>query len=221
MFEILDPLNTTEVTVLDGAAASTTTSDPAHVRALPALGQLSFEGISVIPNGVVYYQDENRPSAIDNGGAYFKFIPSKLWTGSTPITNLDDSPLSSGRVFGLRLGRNSGNTDIGAANHVGRGNWVEITDGQFGGPSNPPAPAVAPVVGRDNLRAAATALKLTSGYRPEDQDIDKGALSQGNVRVCGTNTGQDASTASPNGDNNFGETFCITDGTHEARRSLG
>jgi secreted PhoX family phosphatase len=157
-----------------------------------------------MPNGVVYYQDENRPSATDNGGGYFKFIPSTLWTGGAPITNLDNSPLAAGRVFGLRLGRNSGNTDIGAATHSGRGNWVEVVEGQVIGSTT---------IGRSNLRAAATALKLTTGYRPEDQDIDKGALAGGKVRICGTNTGQDTTATTANGENNFGETFCFTDGT--------
>lgn len=197
MFEILDPLTTTNVTVSAGNALTTTTSDSAHVRALPALGQLSFEGISVLPNGVTYYQDENRPSATDNGGGYFKFIPTTLWVpGSPAITDLANSPLTAGRIFGLRIGRNGGGTDIGGGNNSGRGAWVEVT-------------GTAPI----NLRAAATSLKLHTGYRPEDQDIDKGALAQGKVRICGTNTGQDTSAATANGANNFGETFCITDGT--------
>jgi hypothetical protein len=202
-FEIIDPLHTTGVTVT-GSGASTVIAgvDAANVRRLGALGQLSYEGVSVLPNGVVYYQDENRPSATDNGGGYFKFIPTNLWAGGAPISNLDQSPLSGGRVFGLRMGRNSGNTDIGAGNNTGRGVWAEIVDGQVVGSTT---------INRSNLRAAATALKLFTGYRPEDQDIDKGALAQGKVRICGTNTGQDSAGAG--GDNNFGETFCITDGT--------
>jgi secreted PhoX family phosphatase len=202
-FEILDPLTTTGVTV-SGTGAATTTSDTTRVRYLGALGQLSYEGISIMPNGVVYYQDENRPSATDNGGGYFKFIPTTLWTGNAPITDLNNSPLVAGRVFGLRLGRNGGNADIGAGTHAGRGNWVEVVDGQVIGSTT---------VNRINLRAAATALKLTTGYRPEDQDIDKRAQSLGNVRICGTNTGQDTATTSANGANFFGETFCFTDGT--------
>lgn len=200
-FEIIDPLNTTGVTI-GGSGAGTTITDPngtdesANVQRLGALGQLSYEGISIMPNGVVYYQDENRPSATDNGGGFFKFIPTTLWAGGLPITSLTQSPLNSGRIFGLRMGRNSGNTDIGAGNNSGRGVWVEVT-------------GAAPI----NLRAAATALKLHTGYRPEDQDIDVAARNAGNVRICGTNTGQDTATTSPNGDNNFGETFCITDGT--------
>jgi secreted PhoX family phosphatase len=203
VFEIMDPLHTTGVTV-SGAGAGTTTSDPAHVAARPALGQLSFEGISVLPNGVVFYQDENRPSATDAGGGYFKFIPTSLWAGGAPITSLSQSPLGSGRIFGMRRGRNSGNADFGQANHSGRGVWAEIVDGQLVGSA---------ALSRGNLRQASTALKLSAGYRPEDQDIDKGALARGEVRVCGTNTGQDTATTSANGDNNFGETFCISDGT--------
>jgi secreted PhoX family phosphatase len=113
-------------------------------------------------------------------------------------------------VFALRLGRNSSNTDFGQGNAAGRGVWVEVVDGTLIGTTT---------VNRNNLRAAALALKATTGYRPEDQDIDKKAAANGNVRVCGTNTGQDTTTVKPdgtpnsNGDNNFGTTFCITDGT--------
>lgn len=198
VFEIINPLATTGV-VISGSGARTVISGPdaGNVQRVGALGQLSFEGISVLPNGVVYYQDENRPSATDNGGGYFKFIPATPWVAGSPaITSLSQSPLNSGRIFGLRIGRNGAGVDIGAGNNSGRGNWVEVT-------------GAAPI----NLRASATALKLHTGYRPEDQDIDKGALAAGNVRVCGTNTGQDTATTSPSGGNNFGETWCITDGT--------
>jgi hypothetical protein len=198
MFEILDPLVTTGVTV-SGSGSATATSDPTHVQFLGALGQLSYEGISVLPNGVVYYQDENRPSSSSAGGSYFKFIPTALWSGGAPITDLANSPLAGGHVYGLRIGRNGGNADTGLGNHSGRGVWADV------GVSTNAAPL--------NLRTLATTLKLSAGYRPEDQDIDKGALAQGKVRVCGTNTGQDIPATDPNGGNNFGETFCITDGT--------
>jgi len=207
IFEILDPLHTSNVNVT-GAGLLTASSDNEHVRYIEALGQLSFEGISVLPNGVTLYQDERRPGTTTPGGAYYKFIPTTLWAGGAPITDLNNSPLASGRVFGLRLGRNSGNTDFSQGNNLGRGVWVEVTDGKFG------APTTTPGVDRINLQTAAQVLKLSTQYRPEDQDIDQGALALGNVRVCGTNTGQDtAVSASPNADNNFGTTFCITDGT--------
>jgi secreted PhoX family phosphatase len=57
-----------------------------------------------------------------------------------------------------------------------------------------------------NLRAAAASLKLTGYYRPEDIDIDRGALAQGLVRFCANNTGNESN------DDNWGETICVTDG---------
>jgi hypothetical protein len=42
-------------------------------------------------------------------------------------------------------------------------------------------------------------------------DIDRRALARGNVRFCGTNTGQDLPVGS-GGDNHWGEVYCITDG---------
>ncbi len=196
LFEILDPLHTSNVTV--PAAGFGASSDPAHVVGRPALGQFAFEGLGILPNGVVYLTDENRPGGggLGNpGGAFVKFIPTTLWTGGT-ITSLAQSPWASGSLYGMRLGRNGGNTDVGQGNQIGRGVWVEIT-------------GTAPI----NLRAAASTLKLTSFYRPEDMTVDPEVLAAGNVRVCGTNTGQDIPDSTPNGDNNWGEVYCVTDGT--------
>lgn len=198
IFEILDPLHTTNVTV--PASGFGDSSDPAHVVARPALGQFSFEGLGILPNGVVYLTDENRPGTggIGNpGGALVKFIPATLWTtGAAAISSLDQSPWASGSLYGMRVGRNSNNTDVGQGNETGRGTWLEIT-------------GAAPV----NLRAAAVALKLTSFYRPEDMSVDQDWLADGDVRVCGTITGQDIPDSTPNGDNNWGEVYCLTDGT--------
>src|SRR3569623_225978 len=192
VFELLDPLASTGVTV-SCSGAGTTTSDPAHVAFRPALGQLSFEGIALYPRGVMYFGDENRPGNGNPGGAYFKFIPNTLWSvGGPAITDLANSPLASGSIYGMRIGKRSSNTDYGQANEFGRGVWVPIT-------------GTAPI----NLRAAAVTAKHTSYYRPEDLDIDQQALAAGNVRFCGNNTGEDTQGV----DNHFGETACITDGT--------
>ena len=198
VFEILDPINTTNVTVpASGFGAS---SDPAHVVARPALGQFSFEGVGILPNGVVYVTDENRPGSggVGNpGGSLVKFVPTMLWPAGMPaITNLAQSPWTDGSLFGFRAGRNGGNSDVGQGNEYGRGVWLAIT-------------GAAPV----NLRAAASALKLTAYYRPEDISVDQEALADGDVRFCGTVTGQDVPATSPDGDNHFGEVYCVTDGT--------
>jgi secreted PhoX family phosphatase len=138
----------------------------------------------------MYCGDENRPSQGTAGGAYFKFIPTVPWPGGTAITNLAASPLVSGTVYGLRLGKRSNNTDYGRGSNTGLGILVPVT----------PSLNV-------NLRAAAATLKLTGYYRPEDADIDLEALAAGNVRWCGNNTGNEAE------DRNWGETICVTDGT--------
>jgi secreted PhoX family phosphatase len=67
-----------------------------------------------------------------------------------------------------------------------------------------------------NLRSTALTLKLTSYYRPEDMDIDLVALDDGDVRFCGTNTGQDIE----NSDNHYGEVYCITDGSVDEAGSI-
>jgi len=205
VIEIIDPLNTTGVT-LSGTTLSG--ADAGHVALRTAFGALSFEGFALFPNGVIYYGDENRPGTGGvgaPGGSFFKFVPDTLWvSGSSAITDLSQSPYATGgRVFGFRPGRNGGsfsNADVGQGNEFGRGYWIEIINGQTIGGVN---------VNRSDLRTAAAALRLAAYYRPEDIDIDQKQLALGKVRFCGTNTGQDVQ----NGDNHWGEVYCITDGT--------
>lgn len=189
LFELIDPLHTTGVS-FDGTTFSGGTG-AANLATRPALGKLSFEGVGVLDNGVVYYGDENRPSAGTPGGAYFKFVPTHPWTGGPAIADLAASPLNEGSVFGLRLGKRSGGTDYGQATETGLGTWIPAsTDANF-----------------PNLRAVAASQKLTGYYRPEDLDIDRAAYGAGRVRVCGNNTGNEAT------DHLWGNTICLTDGS--------
>jgi secreted PhoX family phosphatase len=192
LIEILNPLSTTNVSYNRGTGLASGGIGSENVVSRDALGRLAFEGIALYPNGVMYYGDENRPSNGNPGGAYFKFVPTNLWTGSGAITNLNDSPLAGGKVYGLRLGRRSGNTDFGQGSNTGQGIWVDI---------------VAAGQNIASLRAATSALKLTGYYRPEDADIDGKALVAGNVRFCANNTGNESNN------HNWGEAICITDGT--------
>ena len=89
-----------------------------------AMVRLSFEGLAMYANGVTYYGDENRPSNGVAGGAFFKFIPTTLRTGSKPITNLADSPLVADKVYGFRAGIRG--TDYGQASETGMGAWVLV-----------------------------------------------------------------------------------------------
>jgi secreted PhoX family phosphatase len=191
VYELIDPVHTTNVQLNRATGVFSGGTGAQNLIARPALGRLSFEGLAIFPNGVVYYGDENRPSVGTPGGAYFKFIPTSLRNPSAgPITSLDQSPLTAGSIFGLRLGLRSNGTDYGQGTQTGFGRWVPI-------PSAPDP----------DLRAQAAALKLTGYYRPEDIAIDGAALANGNVRWCGNDTGNEDE------DQNYGETLCVTDGT--------
>jgi secreted PhoX family phosphatase len=191
LIEIINPLQTTNVLFNRVTGATSGGTGAANVVTRPAVGRLAFEGIALYPSGVMYYGDENRPANGTAGGAYFKFIPARPWNGA-PITNLADSPLASGSVFGLRLGRRAATPDFGQGSNTGQGNWIPIP--------NAGLPAT-------RLRTEAANNKLTGYYRPEDIDIDLKALGKGNVRFCGVNTGNESENR------NWGEVICFTDGT--------
>jgi secreted PhoX family phosphatase len=204
-FEIIDPLNTTGVVISSAASATQvaattiTGANAANVAFRGALGTVSFEGFALMPNGVLYISDESRPGNGNPGGSLFKFIPDVLWNGGPPIGNLAQSPFNTGTLWGMRVGRNGNNTDYGQGNEFGRGVWVPIPGSSNAVPTN--------------LRVQAALLQLTSYYRKEDMDIDLKALAAGNVRFCGTNTGQDVSASTSYGDNHWGEVYCVRDGT--------
>jgi hypothetical protein len=191
MIELIDPLGVEGVTFdrTTGTFSGGVGADHFAVRA--AMGRNSFEGVGLLPNGVAYYGDENRPSNGVPGGAYFKFIPTSLRDPNAgPIADLADSPLVAGSVYGLRLGLRSGGTDFGQGTNLGLGTWVPI----------PAAP-------EPDLRQATADLHLTGYYRPEDLSLDLASLFGGQVRWCGNNTGNEAT------DHLWGEAVCLTDGS--------
>jgi secreted PhoX family phosphatase len=190
VYELLNPLGTTGVTLNRATGAFSGGTGAANFAVRPALGRLSFEGFAVYASGLVYFGDENRPSAGTAGGAYFKFVPAMPRSANAPITALEQSPLVAGSIYGLRVGKRSGNTDYGQGTQFGFGTWVPI----------PAAPD-------PDLRAQAAALKLTGYYRPEDIDIDREEEAAGRLRFCGNNTGNESD------DQFYGETICLTDGT--------
>ena len=193
LIEIIRPLQTTDVAFDRVTGTASGGTGAANVVGRRALGRLSFEGLALYPNGVLYYGDEQRPGTGTPGGAYFKFVPATPWPGGD-VTSLGQSPLVAGAIYGLRLGKRSGSTDYGQGSNTGLGAWVPIP------------PAADPAIGQ-NLRAQAASLKLTGYYRPEDLDVDAQALADGKVRFCGNNTGNEDE------DHNWGEALCITDGT--------
>ena len=189
LIEIINPLQVSGVAFNRATGTASGGSGAANVVGRPALGHLAFEGLALLPNGVLYYGDENRPLNGNPGGAYFKFIPTTPWPGGT-ITSLSQSPFTAGKVYGLRLGKRSGNTDYGQGTNTGQGTWIEVVNAN-----------------NASLRTATTTLKLTGYYRPEDAEVDVDALAEGLVRFCANNTGNESQ------DRLWGESICVTDGT--------
>ncbi len=192
-YEMVDPIHTTGVTLDRATGTFSGGTGAANIALRPALGRLSYESYAVYPTGVVYYGDELRPASGFPGGAYYKFRPSKPLEPGTAVSSLNQSPLASGNVYGLRVGLNSGGTDYGQGTQYGFGTWLPLCSG--------------PSCRNVDLRAAQASNLLTGYYRPEDADVDPSALAAGSVRLCSNNTGNESA------DRYYGETVCITDGT--------
>lgn len=191
MYELIDPLHTTGVSLNRTTGVFSGGTGAANLAARPALGRLSFEGLALYANGLVYYGDEKRPANGNPGGAYYKFVPTTPRDPSAPaITSLSQSPLTAGKVFGLRVGKRPSTPDFGQGTPYGFGTWVDLAAGP-----------------NADLGALGATNKLTGYYRPEDIDIDRAAEAQGQVRFCGNNTGNEGD------DQYYGETICVSDGT--------
>jgi hypothetical protein len=200
VYELLDPIGTTGVTLDRTTGLFTGGTGAENFAVRPYLGRLSFEGFALLPNNLLYYGGEDRPSSGQIGGAYFKFVPTcaatntcpTTLTGATAADKLAASPLAHGSVYGLRVGRRSGNTDFGQGTSYGLATWV------------PMGPADTEL----DLRALSTTSTILTGYyRPEDIDIDGSALAGGTVRWCGNVTGNEVT------DHLWGKSVCLTDGT--------
>ena len=197
LYEIFSPADiTTPIAVTNRATGAT--SDPRVVKR-KAVGSLAFEGNPVLADGTMYYGDELRPGAGNPGGAIYKFVPDFPYTGFGTITVPAQSPLASGRIFGLKVGSTG---DNGQGTEIGQGAWVEVTAATF-----------ADANGNVNLRSAQAALKFTGYYRPEDMDIDPIALAKGEIRGCWTNTGNSSNGGGSAVETRsiYGEVMCLTD----------
>jgi secreted PhoX family phosphatase len=184
IYEMVDPLSITGATINRTTGAVTGTN---KIVQRPALGALAFEGIAFLPSGVGYYGDELAPTNSAPGGSYYKFVPQTPLAAGTTITNLADSPLTSGSIFALKVGQGS---NTGQGMQQGDATWAPIT----------PDPTTG------SVRAAARSAGSTGYYRPEDLNFDVAKLNAGSVRFCGNNTGREQA-------HYYGETMCITDGT--------
>ncbi len=190
-YEILNPLTTTEVSITDRATGTLTGAGAANVVKRTALPVIAWEGIAVLPSGVVIAGDELRPGTgtpdVD-GGSIFKFIPTILRSGSDLITDLANSPLVSGSVFALQVSCQSSTQQYGQGCEIGKATWIPVDAA--------------------TARSDANENGATGYYRPEDLHQDPvftdGSLPNA-VRVCWTDTGNE-------GASNFSEVVCEVDG---------
>lgn len=169
-YEILDPLATTGQTLFSRATGQV--SDPGHIVKRTALPVISWEGIAVLPSGVVIGGDELRPGtggADRDGGAIFKFIPTTLRTTTGPISNPNESPLAAGSVYAMQILVAS--NQFGQGGEIGRGRWISVNAA--------------------TARADADAGGATGYYRPEDLHQDPMFVDPANpqaIRFCWTDT---------------------------------
>ena len=188
-YEILDPLNVSEQSVISRAAG--TVSDPAHIAKRTALPIMAWEGLAVLPNGVIIAGDELRPGtggADRDGGAIFKFVPStpRAATGGL-INNLNLSPLVAGQVYAMQVSCVNTTQQVGQGCEIGNAAWVPVSAA--------------------TARADASSARATGYYRPEDLHEDplfKDPSNPNAVRFCWTNTGSESAK-------NYAEVVCGVD----------
>ncbi|KAI9002785.1 hypothetical protein BC832DRAFT_601289 [Gaertneriomyces semiglobifer] len=195
VYELFSPFTLPQgATVVDrkrGTVVDAQGNPVANIKKQTALPGIAWEGIHIDKSGVLYGGDELRPGSgvpDTDGGALFKFVPSKPRTASSPITSLGESPLSAGTVYAFTASCVDPSSDsfpqFGQGCETGVGAWVQIPD-----------PTKA--------RELAFKLGATGYYRPEDLEADPLYKGEG-VRICFTSTGNaDAAI--------YGEVFCVVD----------
>jgi hypothetical protein len=151
-----------------------------------ATPSMAWEGLLVLPSGVIIGGDEERPGSLGadaDGGAIFKFVPSTLRTQAGPIGSLAESPLVSGSVWALQVSCVNNNQQFGQGCEIGAGAWVEVSAA--------------------NARPDSDARGGTGYYRPEDLELDPHYAGPG-IRFCVANTGNAGAA-------NYGEVLCAVD----------
>jgi secreted PhoX family phosphatase len=188
VYEILDPLNVTEQSVLDRSTGAVT--DPTHIAKRTALPTMAWEGMATLPSGVVFGGDELRPGTpLDtDGGALFKFVPAVPRAADAgPSANLAQSPLAAGSAYAMQISCVDNTQQYGQGCEVGNATWV--------------------LVNAATARLDANVVGATGFYRPEDLHMDPTYVDATNadaVRVCWTNTGNE-------GASHYAEVMCAVD----------
>lgn len=181
-YELLNPLKATEISITDRAKGETT--DALQVRKHKALPNMAWEGLTILPNGIVYAGDELRPGTSypnTDGGAMFKFLPSKPMAAAS-ISTLDESPFNAGLTYAMQVSCQP-TAQFGQGCEVGDARWLPVEAAK--------------------ARVTADLAGATGYYRPEDLHQDMTFKGEG-VKFCWTNTGNAKI-------GNFGEVLCAVD----------
>lgn len=195
-YEIFDPLHVTNHTITDRALG--TVVDPnglpsTNVVKRPALGKFAWEGIAILPSGVLYAGDELRPGEPlsdagngpdGDGGAIFKFIPANPRTAAGPVGQLSESPFVAGNLYAMQVSCTTGQ-QYGQGCEVGNAAWLPVN-------------AV-------NARTDAFNAGATGYYRPEDLELDPLYKDpNAGIRICWMDTQN-------RGGQMYGELVCAVD----------
>jgi hypothetical protein len=192
-YEIINPLSTTGHWVADRSTGDIRTTLGGGVTSTtiaqrPELPTMAWEGLTVLPTGVVIGGEELRPGSgvLDtDGGSIFKFVPDYPLGGPVQISDLDNSPLISGSTYAMQVSCSTGGSfpQYGQGCEVGIAGWVQVDASM--------------------ARIDANDKNATGYYRPEDLHADPTYGGDG-VRFCWTNTGNE-------GASHYGEILCAID----------
>ncbi|MDN5940821.1 MAG: PhoX family protein [Nitrospira sp.] len=187
-YEIINPLTVTNHTITNrilGTIIDENGLPATKVVKRTALPTMAWEGIGILPSGVLYAGDELRPGTPANadGGAMVKFVPAAPRNSDGPISNLNESPFLAGNVYALQVSCQSSSQQFGQGCEIGNGAWISVSAA--------------------NVRSDANLGGATGYYRPEDLEIDEEFQGTG-ARFCWTDTGL------ATGDN-YGEVICGVD----------
>ena len=191
-YEILNPLATTNYTVKDRVSGEIVdaagSADLGEIAKRPALPTIAWEGLEVLPSGVVIGGDELRPGtpADADGGAMFKFVPAMPHAGGA-IASLAASPLVAGSVYAMQVSCRDSTQQFGQGCEIGNAGWIPV--------------------GAATARSDADTTGATGFYRPEDLHLDPVFHDEANpdaVRFCWTNTGNEDA-------GNYAEVMCGVD----------
>jgi hypothetical protein len=195
VYEVMAPLITTGHWIADrdsGDIRSAVDSEEPSVRVVQHrnLPVIAWEGLAILPSGVLYAGDELRPGEEGrdrDGGAIYKFLPARPRQTGKPIERLNQSPLMEGSSYALTVScwesASKSFPQYGQGCEVGDAAWVQIN----------------PSKARDD----ASARHATGYYRPEDLHRDSSYAGQG-VRFCWADTGREEA-------GNYGEVMCAID----------